>query len=249
MVTPEKPFTMSAGQQRFEGGRVVAQAPFAPRAEAAPPAPKMERIADPETGTQYLVDVNRFQFGTRPQPGAPGVAGVVQQPEGPLTLKERQKREALFPKATQSVRSFEDNAGRMVELITKLKDHPALGAILGPIESRLPSVFPGAANAEALFNQIMAKGAFSELQNLRSASPGGGALGNVSNFEVQQLREAFAALNRSQSPKDFKDALDFAVATIEQAKTRLQDAYDETYSYRQAAPAQGGGGGDWSVVR
>ena len=166
-----------------------------------------------------------------------------------LPLKERQKREALFPKATQSVRSFEDNADQMVKLIAELRDHPALSAILGPIESRLPSVFPGAANAEALFDQIVAKGTFSELQNMRSASPTGGALGNVSNFEVQKLEAAFAALKRTQSPKKFQAALDRAAATIEQAKTRLQDAYDETYSYRQAAPAQGGGGGDWSVVR
>jgi hypothetical protein len=246
MITPEKPFTMSAGQVRVEGGRQTMAAPFAPRPEAMP-APTVTEVQDPTVPGQTLrVDARAYQGGGV---GAPGVLGVSKPVGEELPLKERQKREASFPKATQALRSFEDNAGQMVELIAKLRDHPALGAILGPIESRLPSVFPGATNAEALFDQIMAKGAFSELQNMRSASPTGGALGNVSNFEVQQLRAAFAALNRSQRPEDFKAALDRAVDSIQQAQGRVQEAYDETYSYRQAAPAQGGGGGDWSVVR
>jgi len=211
------------------------------------PAPTVTEVQDPTVPGQTLrVDARAYQGGGV---GSPGVLGVSKPVGEELPLKERQKREALFPKATQALRSFEDNAGQMVELIAELRDHPALSAILGPIESRLPSVFPGAANAEALFDQIVAKGTFSELQNMRSASPTGGALGNVSNFEVQKLEAAFAALKRTQSPKDFKDALDRAVASIEQAQGRLRDAYDETYSYRQAAPAQGGGGGDWSVVR
>jgi hypothetical protein len=249
LITPSAPFNLSPGQQRFEGGRVVAQAPFAPRPEATPvqPAPTVTEVQDPTVPGQTLrVDARAYQGGGV---GAPGVLGVSKPVGEELPLKERQKREASFPKATQALRSFEDSAGQMVGLIAKLRDHPALSAILGPIESRLPSVFPGAANAEALFDQIMAKGAFSELQNMRSASPGGGALGNVSNFEVQQLRAAFAALNRSQRPEDFKAALDRAVDSIQQAQGRVQEAYDETYSYRQAAPAQGGGGGDWSVVR
>lgn len=251
MITPEPPFTMTPGSTRFEGGRATVSTPFAPRPEAAAPAPSVTEVQDPTVPGQTLrVDARTYQGGGA---GTPGVLGVSKPVGEELPLKERQKREAAFPKATQALRSFEDNADSMVKLITRLRNHPSLSAILGPIESRLPSVLPGATNAQSLFDQIMAKGSFQELQNMRSASPTGGALGNVSNYEVQQLRSAFAALNRDQSPEDFKASLDQAIASIVQSQARVKDAYDETYEYRsgprQEAAPRGGATGDWSVVR
>lgn len=238
LITPSAPFNLSPGQQRFEGGRVVAQAPFAPRAEAAPPAPKMERIADPETGTQYLVDVNRFQFGTRPQPGAPGVAGVVQQPEGPLTRKEIQKREAAFPKATQAVSSVETNNTALIRDLNELRSHPGLVGITGLIAGRTPNLTGSAREAQSLLDNIKARGTFAVLQAMRDASKFGAALGNVSNFEVKKLEDAFGTLTQTQNTDSVRRALLRIISDLEGASARVRAEFDTTYEYRnEEAPA------------
>ena len=56
LITPAAPFNLSPGQMRVEGGRVVAQAPFAPRPEAMrpEPAPAITEIIDPDDPTRLI---------------------------------------------------------------------------------------------------------------------------------------------------------------------------------------------------
>jgi hypothetical protein len=82
----------------------------------------------------------------------------------------------------------------------------------------------------------MARGGFKELQDMRAASPTGGALGNVSNQEGTQLRAAFAAIDRKQDAVDVQRAIDTAIADLQGSKGRVREAYDMTYDYK------GGGG-------
>ena len=71
------------------------------------------------------------------------------------------------------------------------------------------------------------------MQDLRDASKTGGALGNVSNQEGKQLTSSFAAIDRRQNAPDVKAAIDEAIDNIKGAKTRMREAYDETYKYKQ----------------
>jgi hypothetical protein len=94
--------------------------------------------------------------------------------------------------------------------------------------------------ALSLFNTITAKGGFSELQDMRNASPTGGALGNVSNQEGKQLIDSFGALSRTQSGNDLRKSLTTAKSDLENLKTRMREAYDMTYEYRAGrAPSSG----------
>jgi hypothetical protein len=160
-----------------------------------------------------------------------------------LTPKERQNREAKFPQATSALRTFESSSDTLIKDLERLRDHPGLGSITGFAAGRIPGVTSSGRAAEALFDKIVARGQFQELQNLRNSSPTGGALGNVSNAENDRLRQAFAALDRRQDAPDVKAAIDTAIGEIRAAKGRLRDAYDLTYEYRQgggqapAAPA------------
>jgi len=72
------------------------------------------------------------------------------------------------------------------------------------------------------------------LQDLRDASKTGGALGNVSNREGQQLTASFAAIDRRQDAPDVQAAIDGAIAGVEGARARTREAYDDTYSYKSS---------------
>jgi hypothetical protein len=164
-----------------------------------------------------------------------------------LTPKERQKREALFPKAKQAVATVETNMGELIKDLETLASHPGLTGITGVVYGRTPSLTPEAREAQALYDKIVARGGFQELQNMRAASPTGGALGNVSNQEGQQLKQSFAEIGREQATESVKKALLRAAENAKLVRQRAREAFEDTYEYRQGggqapAPAPGGGG-------
>ena len=161
-----------------------------------------------------------------------------------LPPKEIQKREAALPAATAAIKGFETKSDNFIKDLEKLRDHPGLDQITGIAAGRLPGVTADGRAAQALYDKIVAKGGFQALQDLRDASKTGGALGNVSNQEGKQLSSSFAAIQRTQDAPDVRAAIDQAIGDIQGSKTRMREAYDSTYSYKNpAAPAGGGGNG------
>ena len=155
----------------------------------------------------------------------------------PLAPKELQAREAKYPMATQAVKTVESKADKLIADIETLKNHPGLDSITGTVYGRTPSVTSEGRQAQALYDSIIARGGFQELAAMRAASPTGGALGNVSNQEGQQLKDAFGALNRTQDAADLRTQLGRVADDVRGAKTRVREAYDMTYDYR---PSSGG---------
>jgi hypothetical protein len=89
-----------------------------------------------------------------------------------------------------------------------------------------------------LYDKIVARGGFSELQNMRAASPTGGALGNVSNQEGAQLKQAFAEIGREQATESVKKALLRAAENAKLVRQRAREAFEDTYEYRQSGGAR-----------
>lgn len=157
----------------------------------------------------------------------------------PLSVKDRQKREATYPQATSAMKGFEAKSDNFVKDLQMLRDHPGLGEITGILAGRIGTALTDQGRAAlALYNKVTAKGGFQALQDMREASKTGGALGNVSNQEGRQLVASFAAIDRTQNAKDVQAALNAAISDVEGAKARMREAYDATYEYRtQNAPA------------
>jgi hypothetical protein len=155
-----------------------------------------------------------------------------------LTIKERQKREAAFPKATTAFKGFETKTDALIKELQTLKDHPGLDSITGLIAGRIPGITSAGREAEALHDKITARGQFQELQDMRNASPTGGALGNVSNTEGEKLKASFAALDRRQDAESVRKAIDDTILQLTNSKGLVRDAYDMTYEYRQPSAAQ-----------
>lgn len=204
-------------------------------AASRPPAQPQPPVAvvDPVTGKQVFV--TREEALRNKMTPASAMEG--------LPPKEIQAREAKFPAATSAVKTFESSADRLAADLEKLATHPGLSGISGLIYGRTPAITKEARAAQALYDSIIARGGFQELQNMRASSPTGGALGNVSNQEGQYLRDAFAPINRTQDTVDLSRSLKDAAAATRAAKQRVREAYDMTYDYKNqgttpAAPAK-----------
>jgi hypothetical protein len=212
---------------------MAGRAPAAPRPESAPVA-----VVDPVTGKQVLVS-REEAISKRLSP-----ATAIES----LPPKEIQKREAALPQATSAVQGFESKSDKFIADLKALRDDPGLENITGAIFGRTGSVTREGSRAQALYDKVIAKGGFQALQDLRDASKTGGALGNVSNQEGKQLIASFSAIDRRQNAEDVRAAIDQAISDIEGTKTRMREAYDSTYSYKNggasapaAPPAPAGG--------
>lgn len=220
-----------------------------PMAQGAVPTPTGGRYFPPamtpqqqatETREQQRIALEQRRVELAEKEASRKEAGLAE----PISKQEIQKREAKYPQAKSAVNGFEAESNNMIKKLQQLKEHKGLDGILGTVYGRTPSLTKESQAAQALYDQVMAKGKFQELQNMRLASPTGGALGNVSNMEIQSLGQAFGALSRIQGKESFQAAIDDVIKQIESSKERTREAFDETYQYKQgkqpAAPAAGG---------
>lgn len=100
----------------------------------------------------------------------------------------------------------------------------------GSLLSAIPAT--QAKDLEATLNTIQADAAFSTLQEMRENSKTGGALGSVSERELQLLGSAVTSLDQAQSaPQLIKNLQDFKTQRVESLK-RVADAFEEDYGYR-----------------
>jgi hypothetical protein len=184
-------------------------------------------------------DIGRIPVGYRqtdtgeiePIPGGPTTTN--------LSPKEIQMREAKFPQANLAVKSFESKSDTVLKDIKRLRNHPGLSSITGIAAGRLPGVTAQGREALELYEKVVAGLQFKELQDMRNASPTGGALGNVSNQEGTQLRQAAGALSRVQEKSSVQSELDQIAESIRGSKSRVREAFDMTYDYK-GTPAGGG---------
>lgn len=139
-------------------------------------------------------------------------------------LKERGVTEEQA-KAEFSMDQSNSDLDRLIAGAEELMGSPALGRITGVV-GYFPD-WPGgeAADLRAMLNTLESQVAFSVLQNMRNASKTGGALGQVSEREIDFLKNNLAALKTSQSKEGFQRNLQKLIDWAEAAKSRTTRAY------------------------
>jgi hypothetical protein len=180
-------------------------------------------------------------YRTTPEGNLEAIPGGPADPATQVTrldARERANREKTFPKANAAIQQVESTASTLEGDLRRLANHPGLSGITGLIAGRTPAVTAAAREAQALFDKILARGQFNELSAMRAASPTGGALGNVSNVEGERLRQAFGALNQTQSTDSVKRELARIADETSAFKQRMRSAFDDTYDYRQQERGQ-----------
>lgn len=172
-----------------------------------------------------------------PIPGGPAAAML--QP------KEIQKREALLPQAQQSVKTVNNTMSIIGQTVDKLLANPnGINGITGLIGGATPALTDAARAAKADLEQLKNLAFVQGLTELRAASKTGAGVGNVSNREGDRFENLKASLDRSQSKEDLESSLRRLKAQSEFTIQTMQEAFDETYAYKSAAPvAQQGTGG------
>jgi hypothetical protein len=169
----------------------------------------------------------------RPIPGSPAAMDIKEGEVKAASIAEQRKKYADV--VTEDI----DRTLKMVEESPATTTGPG-GAVL----SGVPGL--SAHNVGALVETIKANAGFDRLQEMRAASPTGGALGQVSDFENKLLQATIGNLSQSQNKEQFVYNL-----------KRVRDIYGKIIHEGIKPGSQDGGGGkakqktstgvEWSV--
>jgi hypothetical protein len=127
----------------------------------------------------------------------------------------------------------EQLSSQIDQQVKALKEDPSLPNVLGPINSRTPTILPSSVAVQAKIDQLKG-GAFLTARQLLK---GGGA---ITDYEGQKAESAFARMNQAQSVQDFNSALDDFNSAVKQGVANLQrqKAMGTTGTQPPAAPQQ-----------
>ncbi|MGA1111977.1 MAG: hypothetical protein ACO3VO_10310, partial [Ilumatobacteraceae bacterium] len=156
-----------------------------------------------------------------------------------LDPKEIRRREAVFPKENAAVKTISNTMKTIrdtVDLLLANKD--GLNGITGGVFGRTPSITPSSLKAQADLNTLRNLAFVQGITELRSSSPTGGAVGNVSNREGDRFDNLKTSLEQTQSYDDLVASLKRMKAQAQSTEDIVKEAFDRTYEYReQTRPA------------
>jgi hypothetical protein len=138
------------------------------------------------------------------------------------------KVEAANEKQAAAAKEAINNAGRVIQTVTEAK------SLVGPFTTGAGgflSVVPGT-DAKKLANKIStikANLGFDRLQQMRDASPTGGALGQVAVQEINFLQSTVQTLDQLESTADITDALNKIEEYYSNWKTALEGRIPAKY--------------------
>jgi transcriptional regulator with XRE-family HTH domain len=122
-------------------------------------------------------------------------------------IREDEKRQDRLDKQAQSANAAIAGADRIIQEVGEAKEKVSgFTAGLGSYLSVLP--LTEAKDLSKRLTTIKANLGFDRLQQMRDASPTGGALGQVAVQELIALQSTIASLDQDQSPAQLKQALD-----------------------------------------
>lgn len=123
----------------------------------------------------------------------------------------------------QALPSVEAASNQLLSTIDSLTNDPYLDNMLGPVNSRLPTITGEGARVQAKMDQITGQTFLQAYQTLR----GGGA---ITDIEGQKATQSLARLNAAQNPKDYREALNefrgIVVNAVNRARAQAGKATD-----------------------
>ena len=160
--------------------------------------------------------LRKVDGGYRMEPIPGGPADVEQQQEEEKEVRQRELAETSGNVVFENIKDFKD-------LVQNQGVFTPVTGITGAISSNIPS--SARVDAEQLALTIKSSIGFDRLQQMREASPTGGALGQVSDLELATLQAVLGSLSTEQSDKQLLRNLD-----------RLEEIYAEILNKLQAYP-------------
>jgi len=213
-ITPpeQEEYTLSPGEVRMRGSQVVASAPSAPTAAYRQLTAEevSQRGLEPgnyqmNTGTNQVTRIGGGGTSINVPPPTPpsgymnqfdaqgNFVGVVPTPGGPVETARQQ--------AQQTQQRYSDvvleDIGRYKDIVSRESAFDPVTGFTGTQVAKVQGTM--AFDAAVLAKSIEAGIAFDRLQAMREASPTGGALGAVTEGELDLLKSSLGSISQSQS--------------------------------------------------
>lgn len=241
-----RPHSLSPGGMLVgPDGKVIAQAPFAPKPQEKPTPPMTRQVPmGDQVVTQEYVNGEWKEVGrgARFQPVKPPAA-----PKAPTGFRYKPDSDELEPIPGGPKDTAPKDAARAKGAIQKAdivigKVDEALkqvGFTSTGLTGKVMGMVPGtqAYDLDKTIDTIKAQLGFSELQAMREASPTGGALGQVAVIELQMLQSTVASLEHGQSEAQIRRALGQVKKHFENWKNAVQQAQGEGQPTPTPAPS------------
>lgn len=146
-------------------------------------------------------------------------------PGGPAAVKQEDRKRKADAMRAQLVGTSE-NVLNAIDTAEKLASGWTTGA--GAMLSSIPG--SKAHDLDAAIDTIVANIGFDKLQEMRAASPTGGALGSVTEKELALLQAVVNSLRQSQSYDQFKANLSRTKLQYQRALAAINAAYEEEFA-------------------
>jgi hypothetical protein len=168
-----------------------------------------------------------------------------------LPIKEKQRRESVFPKVKQAMTTVTNTMSTIEETIDRLLANTSgLNGVTGLVYGITPALTDAARQADADLGQLANLAFVQGITELRSSSSTGAGVGNVSNKEGDRFENLKSSLKRTQSTGDMRASLLRLKAQAQATKNIVKTEFEDMYEYRQgqapSAPAPAGNAVDTS---
>ena len=169
---------------------------------------------------KFEFDVNKFNFEQAMNASDEATANAQSATAAKFAVRDQLRQGA-------NVMDKAQRAGKNIGFSTT----GATGALLGLVPGT------GAYDQKATVETLEADAAFSALQRMRDASKTGGALGNVSERELDLLKATAGSLRVGQSEEQFRENLGQYVERYNEAMLNIYDAFVADYGEKDANEA------------
>ena len=169
---------------------------------------------------KFEFDVNKFTYDQAKEASDEATANAQSATAAKFAVRDQLRQGA-------NVMDKAQRAGKNIGFSTT----GATGALLGLVPGT------GAYDQKATVETLEADAAFSALQRMRDASKTGGALGNVSERELDLLKATAGSLRVGQSEEQFRENLGQYVERYNEAMLNVYDAFVADYGEEDANEA------------
>lgn len=215
--------------QAAQAPTVVPRGPIPPMAQ--PPAPQvpaqMQRTGEVAPAQQTKVQP------TKPVVDIGKVTPLVQQPDSKVTPKKKQEllsaQPATIGLVNYTVTQLVDARDAAQALLNSPAELKAVSGMLGPKMSQIPGTdaYSGAQKLE----NLQTRSFVTEIQRMRTASPTGGAVGNVTEREMGALSNIQASLKLGLKEAELRKQLKQYIDSANRALKTIPNEYARTYGY------------------
>ncbi len=216
--------------QPAQAPTIVPRGPIPPMAQ--PPAPQvpqeMQRAAEPQPpAVQQKVQKPVIDIGK-------GVTPLISQPDSKVTPKRKQELLAAQPATVglvnYTITQLVDARDAAQALLGNPKQIKAISGLFGPSISIVPGT--EAYDAAAKLENLQTRAFVTEIQRMRTASPTGGAVGNVTEREMAALSNIQASLKLGLKEGELRKQLKQYVDSANRALKTIPQEYARTYGYQ-----------------